>query len=135
VKMRPVRHSGLPAPLDLFSGSAHELLQIEGCLALEHEIDDPAEFVGKDGKGLGLAVLLGQAREVGLAQRVLAQEQRGGLRTGPLQVGVADLLAPVAGVLAVRVLLALHQAAIRGEVADLREAADVVDLVEDCCRS
>ena len=58
------------------------------------------------------------------------QHQARGLAEGPLEVGVADLLAARSLHLAGTLVAAPHQPRIRQEVADLREAGDGVDLVE-----
>src|SRR5262249_54927613 len=52
------------------------------------------------------------------------------LGEGPLEVGVADLVAPGALLLAGRLVGATHQPGVREELASGREAADVVDLIK-----
>jgi hypothetical protein len=71
------------------------------------------------------------AGEQRLAFGALGQEQHGGFREGPLQIGIADLGAAAAHDLAGRALLALHQPAVGGELLDAREASNVVDLIQD----
>src|SRR5271166_6799839 len=60
----------------------------------------------------------------------MAGEQTGGLAESPLQVGVADLLAGRALLLAGRLVAATHEPRVRQKLADVREALDVVDFVE-----
>jgi hypothetical protein len=71
------------------------------------------------------------AGEQRLAFGALGQEQHGGLREGPLQIGIADLGAAAAQNLAGSALLALHQPAVGRELLDAREASNVVDLIQD----
>ena len=92
--------SALPVRLQLDSlldrslpSRLHESLQVEGLVALEHVVDGPAELVGEDREGLGLAVLPLEALAVLHSFCVVAQEEDGRFGEGPLQVGVADLAA------------------------------------------
>ena len=62
----------------------------------------------------------------------MAQEQDGGFREGPFEMDVADLAAGGADPLACGFFGTLDQAGIGGKVLNAGEAADVVDLVEDC---
>ncbi|MBA7682044.1 hypothetical protein ES703_90390 [subsurface metagenome] len=66
-----------------------------------------------------------------LASFVGAQEKTGCLAKGPLEVHVTDLGAHALRALACRLVRTLHQSRVRYEVVDFREAADIVDLVED----
>ena len=66
---------------------------VEGCAADQHVVSGTGQLVREDAQRLAFAVLALQALQVALACGVLAQEQQGGLGEGPLEVGVADLLA------------------------------------------
>src|SRR5262249_15963346 len=59
------------------------------------------------------------------------QEQPRGLGEGPLELGVADLLAREAGALARRLLGTLDQPAIGHEILHPGEAGDVLELIQD----
>ena len=112
--------------------SRHELLSVKQGPPLQHVVGGAADLVGEDGQSLPLSVLSLELLQEGLALGVLPEEQDGGLGEGPLQVDVADLLAPRPELLAGGLLRALDQAGVGGEVLDGGEALDVVDLVEDC---
>ena len=77
-----------------------ELLHVEPGAPLQHEIGGAAELVGQDGQRLGAAVLASEFLKERLGLGVGAQEEDGGFGPGPLEMGVADLGAAGAEVLA-----------------------------------
>ena len=76
------------------------------------------------------AILADKSLVVALGRLITAKEKAGCLAEGPLQVNVADF-----GVLsrlhpfACRLVRALYQPSVGDEIADFREAADIVNLI------
>ncbi|GAH19045.1 unnamed protein product, partial [marine sediment metagenome] len=66
---------------------------------------------------------------VALGRLIATKEQAGCLAKGPLQVDVADFGVLSIHPFACRLVSTLHQPSLGDEVTDLREAADVVDLI------
>jgi hypothetical protein len=66
-------------------------LPLESHLAREHVRDGTRSLVGQYGQGCAFGMFCLQAGEVWLRRQMVSQEHDGGFRTGPLQVGVADL--------------------------------------------
>ena len=104
---------------------------VEGLVAEEDVVHRSAQLVGQDGQGFRLAMLRGRVLEPGLRGGILAKEEHGGLREGPLQMRVADLRAGGAGAFAAGLFGASDQPSVGREVLDGGETMDVVDLVED----
>jgi hypothetical protein len=77
-----------------------EDIHIESRFALEHVIDGPRQFMRQDGERFSFIMLFLQADQVLLAWGIVPQEQSGGFRKGPLEMGVADFLARGAQALA-----------------------------------
>ena len=73
-----------------------EPLEIKGFTAAQHVVDGPAQPGGQDAERLLLAVLLLTPLLPGLDFRAAADEQADRFGEGPLEMGVADLLAAVA---------------------------------------
>src|SRR3990172_1719307 len=119
---------GLPAPLHL---RVHEPLLREDRAACKDVVDRAADLVGEDGERLALAVLALEASEQLLPVDRVAQEGDGGLGEGPLQMHVALLSTSGPELLARRLVSALDEPRVGGELLDAIEAMDVVDLVED----
>ena len=95
-----------------------ELLLVECLLVLQHEIDGPSELVGKDREGFAFAVFTGKSFQVLLGRFVASEEKDRRFREGPLEMGVADLVATGAVFLAVGFFGALDQPAVGDEVLD-----------------
>jgi hypothetical protein len=57
---------------------------------LKHVIDGTGQLLGSYRQGFAFVMFFLQADEVFLRRRMVAEEQDGGFRKGPLQVGVAD---------------------------------------------
>ena len=74
-------------------------------------------------------MLLLVTRHPGFAAFAVTDQQTGGFAKGPLEMGVADLLAGRA--FAGRFVAAADQAGVGEEVADVGEAGDVVDFIEE----
>ena len=129
LNLAPVGRLDHPPPL--LSSSSQKALHVEGTLLAQHQVDGSPELGGQDRERLGLAVAPCHAPQVVLACGVVAKEEDGCLREGPLQVHVADLGAACAELLARRAVLALDEPRVREEVLDSRKAPDLVDLVED----
>ncbi len=108
-----------------------EALHVECSILAQHEIDGAAELRGQDREGFGLAVATREASLQLLAFGVAAKEEHGGFGEGPLEVDVPDLGSSGPELLARRGVVTLHEPRVGEEVLDLREAAHVVDLVED----
>src|SRR5262249_45648856 len=81
---------GSPALLPL---AMQKFVHIKHRVALEHVIDRPREFMREESQGFALAMLVFQAGQVLLSCRIVAEEQHGRFRKGPLEVRVADFLA------------------------------------------
>ena len=95
----------------------------------EHAVGDTPKFLSDDRQRLGVAVLADQFLVVVLGRRVGPQEQAGSLAEGPLQVDVANLGVLACGSPTSRLVRTFHQPSVGDEVADLREATDVLDLI------
>jgi hypothetical protein len=80
---------------------APKALQVKGVLPREHGVHRPGQFMGQHGQRLPFAVFAFQLSEVFFTRLVLAQEEHGGFRESPLELGVANLFAreaiPLAG--------------------------------------
>jgi hypothetical protein len=107
-----------------------EYVHIESCLALEHVVDRPAQFMSQDAQGFPLVMLVLQTAQKLLALGSVPQEESGSFREGPLEVRVADVLARGPHAFATRFLAAFNQARIRGEVLHAWETVDLVNFVE-----
>jgi hypothetical protein len=68
-----------------------EFLPIESHLALEHVIDGTGQLMSQHSQGFACVVFFLQTGEVFLGRWMVAQEQDGGFRKGPLEMGIADL--------------------------------------------
>src|SRR5262245_56554492 len=108
-----------------------EPFAVEDLALTQQVVDGSAQASGQGSQGPRLAVFLLAAGQPLLGLLVLAEEQAGRLREGPFEVGIADLVAAGALLLAGRVVGATDQPGVGEELADLGEAADVVDLVEE----
>ena len=75
------------APLGL-----EKSVHLESDLALEHQIDSPAELMRQKAQGFALIMLFLKAAHQLLPLRVMAQEG-GGFGKGPFEVRIADFLA------------------------------------------
>src|SRR5690606_25000918 len=118
-------------PLAPSARLAQEALHLERLLSAQHVVDASAQLRGQNRQALARAMLRLQASRHLLPLLAVTDEERRGLRERPLQMGVADLGPARAELLPGRAVLALHQPGIGEEVLDSREAADVLDLVED----
>ena len=79
-------------------------MEIEGLAAAQQQVDGPAQLGGQDAERLLLAVFLRAALLPGFDLRAAADKQAHGFREGPLEMGVADLVAAVAQGLAGRLV-------------------------------
>jgi hypothetical protein len=68
-----------------------ELIPIESSWSFEHVRDRTSQLLGQDGQGLTLLMFFLQAGAVFLRRWMVSEEQDGGCRKGPLQMGIADL--------------------------------------------
>ncbi len=93
--------------------------------------DRAPEFVGEHRERLRLSETRDQARVELLRPRVVAQEENGGLREGPLEVDVALLAAGSAREFAGGFASRGHEPGVGGELLDGVEAIEVGDFVED----
>src|SRR5262245_60353375 len=84
----------------------------------------------QDGERFSFIMLFLQADQVLLALGIVPQEQSGGFGKGPLEMGVADVLARDAQALASGFFRTLDQATIRDEVLHPWEAGNVMDFIE-----
>ena len=100
-------------------------------LSLLHVEDRAPEFVGEHRERLRLSETRDQARVELLRPRVVAQEENGGLREGPLEVDVALLAAGSAPEFAGGFASRGHEPGVGGELLDGVEAIEVGDFVED----
>src|SRR6516162_1991512 len=107
-----------------------ESLAVKDLPLTQQVIDGTAQASRQRAQGAGLAVLLLAASQPLFGLLTFADEQAGGLGEGPLQVGVADLVAAAALLLAGRLVCAADQPSVGQKLSDFGEAADVVDLVE-----
>src|SRR5689334_21843790 len=89
-----------------------ETFLVEGRPAAKHVINSPSQPSRQDGHGLAVATLGGLLVLPLLGSRTLPQEQAGRLGKGPTQMGVADLLAACAQLLAGRLVSATHQSSV-----------------------
>src|SRR5262249_25799421 len=94
-------------------------------------VDGPAQTCGQGTEGASLAVLLLAAGQPLLGLLALAEEQAGRLGEGPLEVGVADLVAAGALLLARRLVGAADQPGVGQGLPHRGEATDVVNLVQE----
>jgi hypothetical protein len=106
----------------------HTALQGKGLVPREHKIHGPGQLLGQYREGFALVVFAFQLGKVVLPRFVLAQEQRGGFREDPLELGGADLFAREPVAFAGGLFGTLHQAAVGEEVLHAGEALRVVAL-------
>jgi hypothetical protein len=71
----------------------HKALQGKGLLLREPGVHGPGQLLRQHREGFALAVFTLQFGNILLAGLVLAQEEHGGFRAGPLELGIANLLA------------------------------------------
>ena len=71
--------------------SLEELLRIESSVSFEHVRDRTSQRLGQDGQGVTRIMFFLQAGEVFLRRWMVSEEQDGGFRKGPLEMGIADL--------------------------------------------
>lgn len=103
---------------------------MKGRCVLEHRIDGPRQLVGQDSHGFPLSVFCLQAGELFLSCRLVAQEQRGGLRKGPLEGGGPDCFPGRAQAFARRFLGTRAQTALGDNSLHRRNAVHVVHVIE-----
>jgi hypothetical protein len=70
---------------------SEEGFHIKRFLSFEHEVDSPAELVGKDGERFPLAVFADQTAVVVLGFFVVSEKEAGRLGECPFEVDVTDL--------------------------------------------
>jgi hypothetical protein len=83
--------------------------------------------MSQDGQRFTLVMLFSQAGQIFLPWFVVAQKEPGSFGKGPLEVGVANLLARGAQAFATRFLGTCDEAAIRGEVLHAWAAINLMD--------
>ena len=86
--------------------------------------------MGQDGKGLALAMPADDLLHVPLAPLVTLEKELGCLGKCPAKVGIADLPAGSAILLAIGLPGAFDEPAVGGEVLDPREAVDILYFIE-----
>jgi hypothetical protein len=84
--------------------------------------------MSQDRECFAFSVLIGQPVEIFFPGLIAFEEECCRLAEGPLEMGIADLLAAWAVLFAVGFLGTLYQPAGRDEVLDGREAVDVFNL-------
>jgi hypothetical protein len=114
----------------LSSLSRHEPLQLEGSAPQQHVVDGSTQLGRQNAQSLPLPVFLLKLGEVLLPDGVAAQKQRGRFGEGPLEVDIAHLGSGQLFRLTGRLVGSLYQASVGEKVLDPREAAQVVNLVE-----
>jgi len=129
----PVRHGAhSPPSVPACSSSiGQEAFHLEGSFSFEHEVDGASELVGEDGERLSLSVFSLEALAPFLQFVTFPQHEEDRFAEGPAEMSVADLGPAGSRALAGGCVRAFHEACVRGEVLDSREAVDVVDLVEN----
>ena len=105
-------------------------LHVKGFTLAQHVVDRAAQPRRQDAERLLLAVLLLVPGLPGLHRGKVAHEQAHRLGKRPLQMGIADLVAARAQLLARRLVPATHQPGVRQEFADIGKTTDVVNLVQ-----
>src|SRR5262249_2507649 len=118
-----LRHSG--------QGIAPKTLLVERFLLAEHVKDTPRQPRRQDAQRLARAVFLRLPLLPPLGSLTGAEKQTGDLREGPAQMGVADLLAAPAQLLARRLVVRAHQPRVRQELSHLLETSSIVHLVQE----
>src|SRR5262249_34684679 len=121
----------VPARRDHGQGTTPKMLLVERFLLADHVKDTPRQPRRQDAQRLARAVLLRLPLFPALGTLTGAEKQTGDLREGPAQMGIADLLAAPAQLLAVRLVLAAHQPRIRQELSHLLETSSIVHLVQE----
>ncbi len=86
----------------------------------EHVVHGPRQLLRQHGQRFALAVFAFQLGEVALPELVLAQEEHGGFREGPLELRVANLLARKAAGLASPLLGTFDEPAVGEEVTNYK---------------
>lgn len=109
---------------------ASELLQIESCVALAHDIDRPGEFVRQDTEGCALVMLFLHLGQILLPRLVPAQEEWGRFRKGPFEVGVANLVPRRAQTFPSGCFRTLDESTLGREILHPGEAVELVNFVE-----
>ena len=117
-----------PSPQGLRSHKASESKRL---FPREPVVHRPGQLVGQHSEGFAFAMFVLQFGEILFARLILPQEAHGGFREGPLELGVANLLARKPVPVARRFLGAFDQAAVGHEVLHAREAANSLDLIQD----
>ena len=83
---------GLTAPSGLVF---KELVHIESLLPFKNVIGSPSEFMSKDGEGLGFTVFFLESFLELESLGITSEEEDGGFRESPLEMGVSDFLTGV----------------------------------------
>ena len=97
---------------DPFPPLSQKLLLIESLLVLEHEIDHPSQFMGKNREGLGLAVLMNNSIEISFCRIIFLEEKNSRFQEGPFKMSIADFIPIGTAFLPIRFMGALYQAAV-----------------------
>ena len=87
--------------------------------------------MGKDGECFSFAVFAFEFLQIFLAVGIVSKKKNGGLREGPLEMGITDFLARGTVAFTGGLFGAFDESAVGDEVLHARESVDVVDLVED----
>jgi len=124
----PVRRQADPSPPAL---KPQELILVKGLVVLYHEIHGSSQLMCQDGQGLAFAVLVSEPIEISFPWLIAFQEKDSCFAEGPLEMGVADLLAACALHFAVGFFRAFDQAAVGDEILDRWESLDGFNLIED----
>jgi len=113
----------LPSPPVLCR--SHEFLQVERRVVFQHIENSSGQLVSHYADCFPLAVQLGQVIHQLLGRGVVADEEQGSFRKGPLQMRIADLGATGSFLLPSRFVTAFHQPAVGSEILDRLEPVDV----------
>jgi len=130
------RGSALTAPVmrlahPLLPSNLYKLSLVKGLSPLQHEVDGPADPGCEDAHGLSPTVLLLKSLKELLASGVPAKVEGRSLGEGPLEVGIPHFAAGRLFPLAVGFPTSRDKARVGEEIADLRKAANVLNLVDE----
>ena len=87
--------------------------------------------MGQDSQGFSFSVFAFKFGKEFFAFGISSEEEAGGFREGPFEMGVTDLFSGGSVAFSCRLLERFDEPAVGGEFLDPRESVDVVNFIED----